>query len=158
MSQNLPARVLLLCTMKEMHDIEPSTLGLVAGLGVGGGIFYYRSLVNAHLARALSPRIVMVHADVEKVMSLANAHESHQLVDYLAGLLVQLVGGKARIAAVPALSPQCVRGNWRRELLFPLLACSTRSSPKSHAAVWLVLLFLEPALPRKPGSSVGCRM
>ena len=34
---------------------ELKTLGLVAGLGVGAGVFYYRSLVEAHLAaRSLS--------------------------------------------------------------------------------------------------------
>jgi hypothetical protein len=60
------------------RDIHPSTFGLVAGLGVGAGIFYYRSLVNAHLTRSLSPRIVMVHANVQKVMGLANERESHQ--------------------------------------------------------------------------------
>ncbi len=36
--------------------IEPRTLGLVAGLGVGAGIFYYRTLVSAHLERGLAPR------------------------------------------------------------------------------------------------------
>ncbi len=38
--------------------------GLIAGLGVGAGIFYYRSLVKAHLATGLSPSLLMVHADV----------------------------------------------------------------------------------------------
>jgi aspartate racemase len=89
---------------------ETFTFGLVAGLGVGAGIFYYRSLVNAHLAHELSPRIVMVHADVRKVMSLAAARESRQLADYLAGLLRQLAGGGAQIATIPAFSPQvCAR-------------------------------------------------
>jgi hypothetical protein len=68
-------------------ETKPAFLGLVAGLGVGAGIFYYRSIVNAHLSRVLSPRIVMVHADVQKVMSLANARETNQLADYLTGLL-----------------------------------------------------------------------
>ena len=86
------------------------TLGLVAGLGVGAGIFYYRSLVSAHLARGLSPQIVMVHADVRKVMILAGARETRQLADYLASLLRQLAGGGAHLATVPAFAPQvCAR-------------------------------------------------
>lgn len=85
---------------------EPLPLGLVAGLGIGAGIFYYRSLVNAHLARGISPRIVMVHADVRKVMGHAAARETRQLADYLAGLVRQLAGGGAQIATIPAFSPQ----------------------------------------------------
>lgn len=85
---------------------QASTLGLVAGLGVGAGIFYYRSLVDAHLARGLSPRMVMVHADVRKVMSLANARATNELADYLAGLLHQLASGGAQIATIPAFAPQ----------------------------------------------------
>lgn len=84
----------------------PKTFGLVAGLGLGAGIFYYRSLVNAHLARGLTPRIVMAHADVRRVMSLAQARERRQLAEYLVGLLRQLAGGGAEIATVPAFSPQ----------------------------------------------------
>ena len=82
------------------------TFGLVAGLGVGAGIFYYRSLVNAHLARGVSPRILMVHADVRRVMGLAAARETQELATYLTGLLGQLAGGGAQIAAIPAFSPQ----------------------------------------------------
>jgi aspartate racemase len=86
-----------------------ATFGLVAGLGVGAGIFYYRSLVNAHLALGLTPRIVIVHANVQKVLSLANARESRQLAEYLAGLLEQLAGAGAKIATIPAFAPQvCV--------------------------------------------------
>lgn len=109
--------------MKRMkHGIEPSTLGLVAGLGVGAGIFYYRSLVNAHLARELSPRIVMVHANVQKVMSLANARESRQLADYLVGLLGQLAGGGAKIATIPAFSPQVCAQELAERTPLPLIS------------------------------------
>jgi aspartate racemase len=87
-------------------ETESSTLGLLTGSGVGAGIFYYRSLVNAHLVRGLSPRIVMVHADVRNVMGLANARETRQLADYLAGFLHQLAGAGAQIATIPAFAPQ----------------------------------------------------
>lgn len=85
---------------------EPRTLGLVAGLGVGAGIFYYRSLVSAHRERGLVPRILMVHADVRRVMTLAQARERRQLAEYLAGLLGQLASAGADIATIPAFSPQ----------------------------------------------------
>ena len=61
------------------HESEPTTFGIVAGLGMGAGIFYYRSLVNAQLARGLSPRILMVHADVRRVMAHAAARETRLL-------------------------------------------------------------------------------
>jgi aspartate racemase len=86
---------------------EPSrTFGLVAGLGLGAGMFYYKSLVEAHLARGLTPRLLLVHADVRLVMSLAAAREANQLAEYLAGLLQQLARGGAEIASIPAFTPQ----------------------------------------------------
>ena len=87
-------------------ESQPRTLGLVAGLGVGAGIFYYRSLVRAHLDRGFSPSILMVHADVRRVMTLAAARQTHELATYLTGLLRQLAGGGAQLAAIPAFSPQ----------------------------------------------------
>jgi aspartate racemase len=86
--------------------VPTRTFGLVAGLGVGAGIFYYKSLVDAHLARGLLPRLLMVHADVRYVMSQAAARETTQLAEYLAGLLQQLALGGAEIATIPAFSPQ----------------------------------------------------
>jgi aspartate racemase len=84
--------------------------GLVTGLGVGAGMFYYKALVDAHIARGLSPRLLMVHADVRRVMAMAAAREAQQLAEYLAGLLQQLALGGAEIASIPAFSPQvCAR-------------------------------------------------
>jgi len=88
------------------NNSQPRTPGLVAGLGVGAGIFYYRALVEAHLALGLSPRILMVHGDVRRVMRHAAAREADQLAQYLAGFLGQLARGRAEIAAIPAFSPQ----------------------------------------------------
>lgn len=104
------------------RDPQPATLGLVAGLGVGAGIFYYRSLVNAHLRHSLSPRIVMVHANVQRVMGLANARESHELADYLGGLLRQLAGGGAQIATIPAFAPQICAQELEERTPLPLIS------------------------------------
>jgi aspartate racemase len=83
--------------------------GLIAGLGVGAGIFYYRSLVNAHLAMGLSS-ILMVHADVRRVMAHAAARETEELAAYLGSLLRQLADGGAQFATIPAFAPQiCAR-------------------------------------------------
>jgi len=85
---------------------QPRTFGLVAGLGVGAAMFYYKALVHAHLALGLSPRLLMIHADVRYVMSKAAARETRELAEYLAGLLKQLALGGAEIASIPAFSPQ----------------------------------------------------
>ena len=85
---------------------KPRSFGLVAGLGVGAGIFYYKALVDAHLARGLSPRLLMVHADVRYVGAQGAARNTKQLAEYLAGLLKQLALGGAEIATIPAFAPQ----------------------------------------------------
>ncbi len=92
------------------RESVPSNFGLVAGLGIGAGIFYYKSLVKAHLVRGLLPSILMVHADVRRVMAHAAARETRELATYLAGLLRRLADGGAEIATIPAFSPQiCAR-------------------------------------------------
>jgi aspartate racemase len=86
--------------------VQTRKFGLVSGLGIGAGIFYYKALVDAHSARGLTPSLLMVHADVRYVMSQAAARETKQLAEYLAGLLQQLALGGAEIASIPAFSPQ----------------------------------------------------
>jgi aspartate racemase len=81
-------------------------LGLVAGLGVGASVFYYRSLVDALVARKFEPQLVMVHADVRRVMDLAEARDARTLAAYLADLLDQLASAGAEVATIPAFSPQ----------------------------------------------------
>ena len=86
--------------------LQPRPFGLVLGLGVGAGMFYYKAIVEAHLARGLSAKLIMVHADVRYVMESAAARETQQLASYLAGLLQQLSRGGAILASIPAFSPQ----------------------------------------------------
>ncbi len=97
-------------------------LGLVAGLGVGAGIFYYRELVKAHGAAGVSPRLVMVHADVQKVMALAAARETQALADYLGVFLDQLAGAGAQLATIPAFSPQVCAEELEARTPLPLIS------------------------------------
>jgi aspartate racemase len=97
------------------------TFGLVAGLGVGAGIFYYKSLVDAHLARGLSPSLLMVHADVRKVMQLAQERKAQELAEYLTGLLQHLADGGAELATIPAFSPQICAAELARMTPLPLI-------------------------------------
>ncbi|MGB6489344.1 MAG: aspartate/glutamate racemase family protein [Steroidobacteraceae bacterium] len=93
-----------------MSRSAPPTFGLVAGLGVGAAVFYYRSLVAAHLERGLTPRILMTHADVRQTMRLAQERRVDELAAYLAGFLSQLAAGGCTLATIPAFSPQvCAR-------------------------------------------------
>jgi len=73
-------------------------------------VFYYRSLVAAHLERGLTPRILMSHADVRQTMRLAQERRVDELAGYLAGFLSQLAAGGCTLATIPAFSPQvCAR-------------------------------------------------
>jgi aspartate racemase len=93
-----------------VNESVPRTFGLVAGLGVGAAVFYYRSLVAAHLERGLSARLLMVHADVRKTMRMAQERRVTELAEYLAGLLQQLAAGGCSLATIPAFAPQvCAR-------------------------------------------------
>ncbi len=44
---------------------------MIGGLGVGATIYYYRELVKAHAARGCVPNLVIVHADVNRVLQYA---------------------------------------------------------------------------------------
>jgi aspartate racemase len=100
---------------------EPPTFGLIAGLGVGAGVFYYRSLVHGHLARGLSPNILMAHADVRRVLGHAAARETRELATYLSGLLHHLARGGAEIGTIPAFAPQICAQELAEMTPFPLI-------------------------------------
>ncbi len=97
-------------------------LGLVTGLGVGAGIFYYKELVAAHQALGLNPKIVMVHADERKVRAHAANRELKELAHYLAALMKQLKDGGAEIACIPAFAPQVCEAELNKLAPLPLIS------------------------------------
>jgi len=102
--------------MKEpaLSKAESSCLGLIGGLGVGATVHYYRALARAHERLQKPLRLVMVHADVHRVLGYVQAKQLGDLTEYLAALIRQLKNGGADLAAVTAVTPHICFGE-----LFP---------------------------------------
>src|SRR5258708_36716197 len=85
--------------------IEGRCLGLVGGLGPGATIHYYRELVAAHAARDRVARLLIAHADVNRVLALASANNRDGLAGYLADVIASLKSGGAELTAMVAVTP-----------------------------------------------------
>jgi aspartate racemase len=80
-------------------------IGLIGGLGVGSAVYYYQELAKAHVARGRALNLVMVHAQVDRVLGAVGAGDKQGLVSYLAGLTGRLRAAGAEFAVVPAVAP-----------------------------------------------------
>jgi len=85
-------------------------LGLIGGLGVGATVQYYQALAKAHEQRQKPLHLVMVHADMRRVLGYVQAEQLEDLTEYLAALVGQLKDGGADFAAISAVTPHiCIR-------------------------------------------------
>ena len=85
-------------------------IGIVGGLGLGAGIHYYKEMAAAHEAQKRPLELAIVHAQMSRIFELANAKDATGLAKYLAGVLAQLKGAGATMAAIPAVTPHlCIR-------------------------------------------------
>jgi aspartate racemase len=80
-------------------------LGLIGGLGVGTAIHYYRELAAEHQKRNRTLNLLMVHAEVERVLGLIRDNDLTALADYLAALIARLSRAGADVAAIAAVAP-----------------------------------------------------
>jgi aspartate racemase len=80
-------------------------LGLIGGLGPLATIHYYRELVNAQAGEML-----IIHAEMKRVLACVTAGDRDGLAEYFAGLIERLAGGGADVAAISAITPHiCIR-------------------------------------------------
>ena len=79
-------------------------IGLIGGLGVGASVYYYQELAKAHVARGRALNLVMVHAQVDRVLGAVGAGDKQGLASYLAALIVRLQAAGAEFAVVPAVA------------------------------------------------------
>ena len=96
-------------------------LGLIGGLGVGAGIFYYRELAKAFAAANRPLPLVMAHADMTRVLGHVEAGRPHELAQYLASLIERLAAAGATVAVVPAVTPHYCAPELARLSPLPLI-------------------------------------
>jgi aspartate racemase len=90
--------------LNEHERCEGICLGLIGGLGVGATVYYYRELVKAHAARGCVPNLLIVHADVNRVLQYAATGDVAQMAEYLLVLIRRLEAAGAKVAAIPAIT------------------------------------------------------
>jgi aspartate racemase len=86
-------------------ECEGLCLGLIGGLGVGATIHYYQALVKAHAARGRTANLLILHADVNRILHYAARGETRQMAEYLSPLIQRRSAGGARFAGIPATTP-----------------------------------------------------
>ena len=84
---------------------EGRCLGLIGGLGPGATVHYYRELVAAHERHGRVPRLLIAHADIQRVYATVTAKDFDGLAHYLAGLIANMAAGGAEFSAIVAATP-----------------------------------------------------
>jgi aspartate racemase len=84
---------------------EGRCLGLVGGLGPSATVYYYRSLLAAHEAAGRTARLLIAHADVDRVRGFVEKNDRAGLADYLVGFISSLAAGGAEVTAIVAITP-----------------------------------------------------
>ena len=97
-------------------------IGLVVGLGVPAGIYYYRALVDAAAQRGEELNIVMAHGHAPRAVGYMRAERVAEFGEYLRSLLDTLADGGAEIAAISAATPHICIGELKRTSRIPLVS------------------------------------
>jgi aspartate/glutamate racemase len=80
-------------------------IGLIGGLALRAGIFYYEQIEQGLKASGWPIQIMLNHADVSRVLSYVRASDRAGLGNYLGNLANELANGGCEIVAVTAVAP-----------------------------------------------------
>ena len=78
---------------------------MIGGLGAGATVYYYRGLLSAHEAAGRAARLLIAHADVNRVRGFVENNDRAGLARYLAGFISSLAAGGAEMTAIVAITP-----------------------------------------------------
>jgi len=84
---------------------EGRCLGLVGGLGPSATVYYYRGLLAAHEVAGRAARLLIAHADVNRVRGFVENNDRAGLARYLASFISSLAAGGAEMTAIVAITP-----------------------------------------------------
>ncbi len=80
-------------------------IGLIGGLALRAGLFYYEQIAQRFAARGETLDLVLRHADVGRVLALVGAGDRDGLGQYLGGVANELFDGGVGLVAVTAVAP-----------------------------------------------------
>jgi len=80
-------------------------IGLIGGLGVGAGMFYYEKLAATFVERGAQPGLVLSHADIGRAYTMVQQGEMQALAEYLNEHLTTLKQAGCEVAAIAAVTP-----------------------------------------------------
>lgn len=84
---------------------DTGKVGLVGGLALRAGVFYYEQLLQRHAAARRPLRLVLSHADVGTVLAHVGAGDREALGRYLGTVANELFDAGADLVAVTAVAP-----------------------------------------------------
>jgi aspartate racemase len=80
-------------------------IGLIGGLALRAGIFYYEQILHRYAAQERRLELVLAHADVSTVLACVAANDSPALGRYLGTIANELFNAGAELVAVTAIAP-----------------------------------------------------
>jgi aspartate racemase len=80
-------------------------IGLIGGLALRAGIFYYEQILKRYAAEKLPLKLVLSHADVNTVLARVSGEDRAGLGRYLGTLANELFDAGADLVAVTAIAP-----------------------------------------------------
>lgn len=85
--------------------VDTKTIGLIGGLALRAGLFYYEQIVKRYAAENRTLKLVLSHADVDTVMAHVAGGDKDGLGRYLGTIANTLFDAGADVVAVTAIAP-----------------------------------------------------
>ena len=117
-------------------------IGLIGGLGPGATIHYYERLTREFVARGVTPRLLISHADMKFVLERVGAGALDELADYFTEHVESLARAGADFVAIGSVTPHICAPQLRARISLPLvdLIDCTRSELSRRGARRITIL------------------
>jgi aspartate racemase len=96
-------------------------VGLIGGLGPGATIHYYEHLTREFVARSVTPRLFISHADMKFVLERVGAGALDELADYFAEHVESLARAGADFVGIGSVTPHICSPQLRARISLPFL-------------------------------------
>lgn len=125
-----------------MTENACQAIGLIGGLGPGATIHYYERLTREFVARGVTPRLLISHADVKFVLERVGAGALDELAEYFTEHVESLARAGADFVAIGAVAAHICAPQLRARISLPfvdLIDC-TRSELSRRGARRIAIL------------------